>query len=40
VEAGKKTYDGVKNSKGGQIVAGWTRGSEGFGDAAGQSWRA
>jgi feruloyl esterase len=41
VESAKKTYDGVKNPKTGeQIFAGWTRGSEGFGEAAGQSWRA
>jgi feruloyl esterase len=40
VDAAKKTYDGVKNAKGEQIFSGWTRGSEGFGEAAGQSWRA
>jgi feruloyl esterase len=40
VDAAKKTYDGVKNAKGEQIFTGWTRGSEGFGDSAGQSWRA
>jgi feruloyl esterase len=40
VDAAKKTYDGVKNAKGEPIFTGWPRGSEGFGDAAGQSWRA
>ena len=41
VESAKRTYDGVKNPKTGeQIFTGWPRGSEGFGDAAGQSWRA
>jgi len=41
VEAAKKTYDGVKNPKTGeQIFTGWPRGSEGFADSAGQSWRA
>jgi feruloyl esterase len=41
VEAAKKTYDGVKNPRTGeQIFSGWPRGSEGFGEAPGQSWRA
>jgi pimeloyl-ACP methyl ester carboxylesterase len=41
VEAAKKTYEGVKNPRTGeQIFTGWPRGSEGFGDAPGQSWRA
>ena len=41
VESAKKTYDGVKNPRTGeQIFTGWPRGSEGFGDAPGQSWRA
>src|SRR3954464_6483094 len=41
VDSAKKTYDGVKNPKTGeQIFTGWPRGSEGFGDSAGQSWRA
>src|SRR4051812_3808802 len=40
VDAAKKTYEGVKNAKGEQIFTGWPRGSEGFGDSAGQSWRA
>jgi feruloyl esterase len=41
VEAAKKTYDGVKNPRTGeQIFTGWPRGSEGFGEAPGQSWRA
>jgi feruloyl esterase len=41
VESAKKTYDGVKNPRTGeQIFTGWPRGSEGFGEAAGQSWRA
>src|SRR5207245_546041 len=41
VEAAKKTYEGVKNPRTGeQIFTGWARGSEGFGENAGQSWRA
>ena len=41
VESAKKTYEGVKNPKTGeQIFTGWPRGSEGFGEAPGQSWRA
>ena len=41
VEAARKTYDGVKNPRTGeQIFTGWPRGSEGFGEAPGQSWRA
>ena len=41
VESAKKTYEGVKNPRTGeQIFTGWARGSEGFGDAPGQSWRA
>jgi feruloyl esterase len=41
VEAAKKTYEGVKNPRTGeQIFTGWPRGSEGFGEAPGQSWRA
>jgi len=40
-EAAKKTYDGTKNPRTGeQVFTGWPRGSEGFGDAPGQSWRA
>ena len=41
VDAVKKVYDGLKSPKTGeQIFAGWPRGSEGFGEPAGQSWRA
>ena len=41
VEAARKTYEGVKNPRTGeQIFTGWPRGSEGFGEAPGQSWRA
>ncbi len=41
VEAAKKVYEGVKNPRTGeQIFTGWPRGSEGFGENAGQSWRA
>jgi feruloyl esterase len=41
VEAAKKVYEGVKSPRTGeQIFTGWPRGSEGFGDNAGQSWRA
>lgn len=40
VEAVKKVYEGVKSPRTGeQIFTGWPRGSEGFGDAALQSWR-
>jgi len=41
VEAAKKTYEGVRSPRTGEpIFTGWPRGSEGFGEAAGQSWRA
>jgi len=40
VDAVKKVHEGAKNSKGEQIFTGWPKGSEAFGDAAGQSWRA
>ena len=41
VEAAKKVYDGVRSPRTGeQIFTGWPKGSEGFGDAAGESWRA
>jgi feruloyl esterase len=41
VEAAKKIYEGVKSPRTGeQIFTGWPRGSEGFGESAGQSWRA
>lgn len=40
VDAIRKVYDGAKNPRTGeQIFTGWPRGSEGFGDTAGQSWR-
>jgi feruloyl esterase len=40
VDAARKMYDGTKNPRTGeQIFTGWPRGSEGFGEAAGQSWR-
>ncbi len=40
VEAAKKMYEGTKNSRTGELIyTGWPRGSEGFGEAAGQSWR-
>src|SRR5262249_531971 len=40
VDAAKKMYDGLKSPKTGEtIYAGWPRGSEGFGEAASQSWR-
>jgi feruloyl esterase len=40
-DAVRKMYDGTKSAKTGEtIFAGWPRGSEGFGEAAGQSWRA
>ena len=39
-EAIKKVYDGAKNPRTGeQIFTGWPRGSEGFGESAGQGWR-
>lgn len=40
VEAVRKVHEGAKNPRTGeQIFTGWPRGSEGFGDSAGQSWR-
>ncbi len=40
VDAARKMYEGAKNPRTGeQIFTGWPRGSEGFGDAAVQSWR-
>jgi len=40
VEAVRKMYDGTKNPRTGELIyTGWPRGSEGFGDAAIQSWR-
>ena len=40
VEATKKMYEGVKNPRTGDLIfTGWPRGSEGFGEAASQSWR-
>jgi feruloyl esterase len=40
VDAAKKMYDGTKNPRTGELVfTGWPRGSEGFGEAPGQSWR-
>ena len=40
VEAAKKMYEGTKNPRTGELIyTGWPRGSEGFGEAAGQSWR-
>jgi feruloyl esterase len=39
-DAAKKMYDGTKNPRTGELIfTGWPRGSEGFGEAAGQSWR-
>ena len=39
-EAAKKMYDGTKNPRTGELIfTGWPRGSEGFGEAPGQSWR-
>jgi feruloyl esterase len=39
-DAIKKVYDGAKNPRTGeQIFTGWPRGSEGFGETAGQGWR-
>src|SRR5439155_371604 len=41
VGAAKRIGGGVKNRRtGGQIFTGWPRGSEGFGERAGQRWRA
>lgn len=40
VDAVKKVHDGAKNPRTGeQIFTGWPKGSEAFGDTAGQSWR-
>jgi feruloyl esterase len=40
VDAAKKMYEGAKNPRTGEIIfTGWPRGSEGFGESAGQSWR-
>ncbi len=40
VEAARKVYDGVRNPRTGeQIHAGWTRGSEAFGESPIQGWR-
>src|SRR6476660_3425681 len=40
VDAARKMYEGVRNPRTGEpIFSGWPRGSEGFGDAAIQSWR-
>jgi feruloyl esterase len=40
VEAARKMYEGVKNPRTGEpIFSGWSRGSEGFGESAIQSWR-
>jgi feruloyl esterase len=40
VDAAKKMYEGTKNPRTGELIyTGWPRGSEGFGEAAGQSWR-
>src|SRR5438067_754688 len=40
VDAAKKMYDGTRNPRTGEsIFTGWPRGSEGFGESAGQSWR-
>jgi feruloyl esterase len=40
VEAAQKMYDGVKNPRTGeQIFTAWPRGSENFGEFAGQRWR-
>src|SRR6266536_3397512 len=40
VDAARKMYEGLKSPKTGeQIYTGWPRGSEGFGESAGQSWR-
>jgi feruloyl esterase len=40
VEAARKIYEGLRNPRTSeQIFTGWPRGSEGFGDTPGQSWR-
>jgi feruloyl esterase len=40
VDAAKKMYEGTKNPRTGEVIfTGWPRGSEGFGESAGQSWR-
>jgi pimeloyl-ACP methyl ester carboxylesterase len=40
VDAARKMYEGLKSPKTGELIyTGWPRGSEGFGEAAGQSWR-
>ena len=40
VEAVRKVHDGAKNPRTGeQIFTGWPKGSEAFGETAGQSWR-
>jgi feruloyl esterase len=40
VDAARKMYEGLKSPKTGELIyTGWPRGSEGFGDSAGQSWR-
>src|SRR3954471_14589630 len=40
VDAAKKMYDGTRNPRTGELIfTGWPRGSEGFGEPAGQSWR-
>jgi feruloyl esterase len=40
VDAARKMYEGTKNPRTGELIyTGWPRGSEGFGEAAGQSWR-
>jgi feruloyl esterase len=39
-DAAKKMYEGTKNPRTGELIfTGWPRGSEGFGEAPGQSWR-
>jgi len=39
-DAIKKVYDGARNPRTGEpIFTGWPRGSEGFGETAGQGWR-
>jgi len=40
VAAAQRIYDGTKSPTTGKLIyTGWPRGSEGFGEAAGQSWR-
>jgi feruloyl esterase len=40
VDAARKMYEGTKNPRTGELIyTGWPRGSEGFGETAGQSWR-